>query len=143
MPEAQIREAVCDFNHRIGVSACARMAYRFSRSERRICFADRDTRGRLRSRMPTDCQSMRLVVQHVWESSSGRSSYRLVGYSDEHTYRPVDFDSLDDLLKVFKTALPTFDVSSFPQAREGASSILFAEVIELSEKQRSILGLEK
>lgn len=86
---------------------------------------------------------MRLVVQHVWESSSGRSSYRLVGYSDEHTYRPVDFDSLDDLLKVFKTALPTFDVSSFPQAREGASSILFAEVIELSEKQRSILGLEK
>jgi hypothetical protein len=92
--------------------------------------------------MSPDCQSIRLVVQHVWESSSGRSSYRLIGYSDEHTYRPVDFDSLDDLLKVFKAALPAFDVSSFPRARQPVSSILFADVVELSETQRSILGLK-
>jgi len=85
------------------------------------------------SRMPPDSQSIRLVVQHVWENSSGRSSYRLIGYSDEHTYRPVDFDSLDDLLKVFKAALPAFDVSRFPREKQPVSSILFAEVIELSD----------
>jgi hypothetical protein len=92
--------------------------------------------------MPPDFQSIRLVVQHVWDSPSGRSSYRLIGYSDEHTYRPVDFDSLDDLLKIFKAALPTLDVSSFPRARQQVSSILFADVVELSETQRSTLGLK-
>jgi hypothetical protein len=98
--------------------------------------------GGYTAKMPANCQSLRLVVQHVWESSSGRSSYRLIGYSDEHTYRPVDFDSLDDLLKVFQAALPAFDVSRFPRAKQPVSSILFADVIELSEKQRSILGLK-
>ena len=93
--------------------------------------------------MPSNSQSLRLVVQHVSESSSGRSSYRLIGYGDEHTYQPVTFDSLDDLLKLFKAALPTIDVSRFPQGRPGASLILFADVMELSEKQRLILGLEK
>jgi hypothetical protein len=93
--------------------------------------------------MALDSQSIRLVVQHVWESSSGRSSYRLIGYSDVHTFRPVDFDSLDDLLKVFKAALPALDVSNFPRAKQPVSSILFADVIELSEAQRSILGLKR
>jgi len=51
----------------------------------------------------------------------------------QHTYRPVDFDSLDDLLKVFKAALPAFDVSRFPREKQPVSSILFAEVIELSD----------
>lgn len=94
------------------------------------------------AKMQANCQSLRLVVQHVWESSSGRSSYRIIGYSDEHTYRPVDFDSLDDLLKVLKAALPAFDVSGFPRARQPVSSILFADVIELNEKQRSMLGFK-
>jgi hypothetical protein len=92
--------------------------------------------------MPPEYQSIRLVVQHVWESLSGRSSYRLIGYSDELTYRPVNFDSLDDLLKVLKAALPAFDVTSFPRAKQQASSILFADMVELSETQRSILGLK-
>jgi hypothetical protein len=64
-------------------------------------------------------------------------------YGDDHTYRPVDFDSLGDLLKVFKAALPAFDVSSFPRSTEPVFSILFTDVIELSETKRSILGLEK
>jgi len=55
----------------------------------------------------------------------------------------VDFDSLDDLLKVFKAALPAFDVSSCPRSTEPVFSILFTDVIELSETKRSILGLEK
>jgi hypothetical protein len=63
--------------------------------------------------------------------------------TDEHTYRPVDFDSLDGLLKVFKAALPAFDVSRFPREKQPVSSILFADVIELREKQRSVLGLKK
>ncbi len=96
----------------------------------------------LSSEMPPDNHSIRLVVQRVWYSSSGRSSYRLIGYSDEHTYRPVDFDSLDDLLKVFQAALPQIDVSSFPRARQPVSSILFGDVVELSRTQRSTLGLK-
>jgi hypothetical protein len=87
-------------------------------------------------------QSIRVVVQHVWDSPSGRSSYRLIGYSDAHTYRPVDFDSLDDLLKVLTVALPRLDVSRFAPAKDSVSSILFADVVELGEAQRSILGLE-
>ena len=121
---AQIKWIACDSNHRIAVSAPRIMTHPFSA-------------------MPLDNHSIRLVVQHVWDGSSGRSSYRLIGYSDEHTYRPVDFDSLDYLLKVFKAALPTLDVSGFPRARQPVSSILFADVVELSETQRSTLGLEK
>ena len=56
---------------------------------------------------------------------------------------PVNFDSLDDLLKVFKAALPAIDVSSLLRVRGLASSILFADVVELTEVQRSILGLEE
>jgi len=69
--------------------------------------------------------------------------YRPIAYGDDHTYRPVDFDSLGDLLKVFKAALPAFHVSSFPRSTEPVFSILFTDVIELSETKRSILGLEK
>jgi hypothetical protein len=93
--------------------------------------------------MPSNRESLRLVVQHVRESSSSRSSYRLIGYGDEHTYQPVNFDSLDDLLKGLKEALPGFDVSRFSEGRQSGSSILFAEELELSEAQRSKLGLRK
>ncbi len=93
--------------------------------------------------MPANCESLRLVVQHVRESSSGGSSYRLIGYGDEHTYQAVNFDSLDDLLKRFNEAFPGFDVSRFSEGRQSGSSILFAELLELSEAQRSKLGLRK
>jgi hypothetical protein len=93
--------------------------------------------------MPANCESLRLVVQHVRESPSVRSLYRLMGYSDEHTYQAVNFDSLDDLLKRFNEAIPGFDVSRFSEGKQSGSSILFAEVFELSEAQRSKLGLRK
>ena len=95
------------------------------------------------TKMPFNLQSLRLVVQRVSEGSSGRSSYRLIGYSDEHTYQPVNFDFLDDLVKGFKEALPNFDVSRISEAKQSGSSILFAGVLELSEAQRLILGLRK
>lgn len=82
-------------------------------------------------------------VQRVSEGSSGRSSYRLIGYSDEHTYQPVNFDFLDDLVKGFKEALPNFDVSRISEVKRSGSSTLFADVLELSEAQRLILGLRK
>ena len=107
------------------------------------CWADWG-KGRI-PKMPANCESLRLVVQHVRESSSGRSSYRLIGYSDEHTYQPANFDSLDDLLKVLKEALTDadvdVDVNRFSEAKQSGSSILFAEVLEISEAQRLKLGL--
>lgn len=93
--------------------------------------------------MPPDCQSIRLVVQHVRELASSQPFYRLIAYGDEHTYQPVNFDSLDALLKVLKKALPDFDVSCFSEAAQVGSSIVFAEVFGLSEAQRSTLGLTK
>ena len=91
--------------------------------------------------LPADQHSLRLVVQHVCENSSGRSSYRLVGYSDDQNYRPVEFESLDELLKVLKAAMPGFDASSFSKERPPVSSILFADLMELSAAQLSALGL--
>lgn len=92
---------------------------------------------------PPDRQSLRLVIQYICENSSQRSSYRVVGYSDKHTYRAVNFDSLDDLLKLLKSAVPEFDPSSISRERQPRTSILFADVIELSSAQRSALGLRE
>jgi hypothetical protein len=84
-------------------------------------------------------------VQYVRESPSVRPSYRLIGYSDEHTYQPANFDSLDDLWKLLKQALTDanvdVDVNRFSEATQSGSSILFAEVLEISEAQRLKLGL--
>ena len=93
--------------------------------------------------MTANFESLRLIVQYVQESSSVRSCYRLIGYSDANTYQPVNFDSLDDLLKVLKEALTDVDVNRFSEAKQSGSSILFVEVFELSQAQRSILGLRK
>jgi hypothetical protein len=90
---------------------------------------------------PTDRHALRLVVQHVWESSSARSSYRIIAYSNDRTYRPVEFESLDDLLRLLGKALPEFDVNGFPKRQTSATSILFADEMELTEAQLSILGL--
>ena len=76
-------------------------------------------------------------------SSSARASYRLIGYGDRHTYRPVNFDSLDELLSVLKTALPEFDASSIPQGKQPETSILFANVMELSDAQLLSLGFRE
>lgn len=42
-----------------------------------------------------------------------------------------------------RVALPAFDVSSLPRARQPVSSIVYADVIEVTQKQRSILGFVK
>jgi hypothetical protein len=98
--------------------------------------------GGISRNMPTpDRRSLRLVVQHIWDSASERSSYRLVAYSNDHTYQPVQFGSLDELLKAFGSALPEFDVSSFPKAGQPVTSILFAGEMELTAGQLSLLGL--
>ena len=90
--------------------------------------------------VPTNRQSLRVVVQHIGESSCGRSSYRLIGYSDAKTFEPVEFESPDDLLKILKAALPDFDAASFPKGGQPVTSILFADDVELSEAQLAVLG---
>jgi hypothetical protein len=90
--------------------------------------------------MPSDSESVRVIIQHIGETSSARPVYRLVGYSDKHTYRPVDFNSLEQLLQLVKQAIPEFDVSKLQKEGTSSSSILFAAVLELSEAQKSQLG---
>lgn len=88
-----------------------------------------------------DRLSLRLVVQRICESSSGQSFYRLIAYGDNRTYRPVQFEALDDVLKVLKAALPRFDASLISRGNQGATSIVFADEVELSKEQLSVLGL--
>lgn len=95
-------------------------------------------------KMPTpERQSLRLVVQYIREGSSARSSYRLIGYSDRHTYRAVNFKSLDDLLGLLRTAVPELDTSRFAKERLPETAVLFAEFVELSHAQLLALGFRE
>lgn len=85
-------------------------------------------------------QGLRLVIQYIRESSSARSSYRLIGYSDRHTYRAVNLDSLDELLSLLRTALPELDTGRIAKGKPSETSILFADVMELSDVQLLALG---
>ena len=92
---------------------------------------------------PPDRQSLPLLIQHIRESLPLGSSYRLIGYGDLRTCHPVNFDSLDDLLEMLKSAIPEFDVSNIARTPQPGRSILLAEVMELSDAQLSILGLRE
>ena len=74
--------------------------------------------------MPSpDRLSLRLVVQRIWESSSRQLSYRLLAYSNDHTYRAIQFDSRDEVLELLKVALPKFDASRFFEGSQAVTSI--------------------
>lgn len=45
-------------------------------------------------------------MQHVKEGP--RWSYRLIAYEDRKTYRPVNFDSVGDLVNALRSIIPTF-----------------------------------
>jgi hypothetical protein len=92
---------------------------------------------------PEDPESIRLVIQRIGEASSRRSSYRLIGYSNRRTYQPVGFRSLDERLKALKAGLPELDTSRVQKEGRAVPSILFSDVVELSQEQLSILGFRK
>jgi hypothetical protein len=93
----------------------------------------------------SDRHSLRLVIQRVRDDVARGSSYRIIAYSDERTYRASQFDSLHLLLKSLKVALPDFDASviSSESATPPESSILFADVVELTDAQLALIGLHE
>lgn len=81
----------------------------------------------------------RIVVQHTMEYD--RWVYRLVAYNDIQTYRPVNFDTLDMLVRAMSAAIPGFADSSL-RIQNGAdrSYIVFSGDWKLSDSQLSALG---
>jgi hypothetical protein len=92
----------------------------------------------------SDRHSLRLVIQRVRNDFARASSYRIIAYSDERTYRASQFDSLHVLMKALKAALPDFDASVISsESTSKDSSILFADAVELSDAQLALIGLRE
>lgn len=86
--------------------------------------------------------SFRLVVQCVRENSHPRQ-YRLIAYGDAGTCQPLQFASLRDVRERVRRALPELDTTRISEPADSAeSSILFAEVLDLTPLQLGLLGLE-
>jgi hypothetical protein len=92
----------------------------------------------------SDRHSLRLVIQRVRDDLARGSFYRIIAYSDERTYRASQFDSLHPLLKSLKAALPDFDASVISsESATPESSILLADVMELTDAQLALIGLHE
>jgi hypothetical protein len=92
----------------------------------------------------SDRQSLRLVIQRVRDDVARGPSYRIIAYSDQRAYRPAQFDSLHLMLESIKAALPDFDASVISSENVSQDrSILFADVLELSDAQLALLGFHE
>ena len=87
--------------------------------------------------------SLRLIVQRVPGNPGSSSRYRLVAYGDHGNYQPVTFDSLQKLREAFQRAIPEFKPDRLRETSEdpSASSIILAELMDLTDQQLSLLGL--
>lgn len=70
---------------------------------------------------PPDRISLRLAVQRICENSSRNPYYRLVAYSSDQNYRPLQFETIDQVLKALKAVLPEIDANLFYQGSREAS----------------------
>ena len=51
--------------------------------------------------------SIHLVVQHT--QTEGESSFRIVAFCEDARFKPAEFASRDELLRVLRSSLPRFD----------------------------------
>jgi hypothetical protein len=86
--------------------------------------------------------SFRLVVQRVQESGR-RPQYRVIAYSDTGNCQPLQFASLEEVRERLRRAAPGLDTTRLRDAaEEPETSIVFAEVLELTPSQLQLLGLQ-
>jgi hypothetical protein len=91
-----------------------------------------------------NCFSLRLVVQRIADNAREKSRYKLIAYGSEGNYHPVQFDSVAEVVKVLHKALPDFTSASLrPENESSGGSIIFAELMELTHAQLSLLGLRR
>jgi hypothetical protein len=84
---------------------------------------------------------LRIVVQRVRDRRG--NAYRLIAYDSGTTYRPVEFASLDDLLRAMHSVVPNLDESALSIEQNGQdTSIVLTGTIELDNTQLSALGLK-
>lgn len=85
-------------------------------------------------------ESYRLVVQHIRSVRDERSVYRLVIYGGKRTFSPVDFESVDLLLRSLRAVVP--EVQNEPGWMGlGEPGIVFTADVELTDSQLALLGL--
>lgn len=91
--------------------------------------------------MLSNRRTQRVVVQYVTEGR--QSSYRLIAYENHRTYRPVEFRSIDDLVRTIRLVVPDF-TDNHLEIREHAmeSYIVFTADWELTDSQLLLLGLK-
>lgn len=83
--------------------------------------------------------SVRLVIQIVWNGIE--PYYRVTVYPGPRgAPAQVKFSSRDELLERLRAAISDFDEKHLV-AKNGATQILFAESMELSDSQLSSLGV--
>lgn len=88
----------------------------------------------------SNLRSQRIIVQHVKEGE--RWTYRLIAYDERRTYRPANFNSIEEVVRAVASVAPDFcesDLQLRPEADR--SYIAFSAEWELSEAQLARLGL--
>ena len=86
-----------------------------------------------------DRHSLRVVIQQI---HSPAHIYRLVVYGNPRTYRPAEFESLDQLTQALHAAVPGFQGTiSSPLPETKGTSIVFSGEMELDDSQLTRLGL--
>lgn len=84
--------------------------------------------------------SFRIVVQHI--NLNHRSSYRLIVYGNGQSFRPLEFDSLNHLLKALHSLIRDFDEGSVSIQKDAHDTyIAFTGDLELEDSDLSSLGL--
>lgn len=85
---------------------------------------------------------LRIVIQRVGHENG--CIYRLIGYDNARTYHPVEFGSLNELLKVLHSVRPQFGKGLLAEKDGGRdTTILLSELVELNELQLAALGFQR
>ena len=85
--------------------------------------------------------TIRLIIQRVQDSRSSTPVYGLIAYPAPKgtTLQPANFSTRDSLLLRLQTALPDLHPQFLPETLD--TQIVFAQEVELTTAQLSILGL--
>jgi hypothetical protein len=86
--------------------------------------------------------TVRLVIQEVFDGGSGIASYRVIVYPRRPSMRdePAIYSSRNRLITRLQQALPNVDDQALAPS-DGTTQVLFSRELELSDEQLSILGL--
>ncbi len=90
----------------------------------------------------TPKHAVRIVVQHTRQEHGW--CFRLIAYEDARTYRPLQFERIDDLSKTLGSVVPDFKESDLAIREDSDRSyVAFSADWELTTDQLFLLGLKE